>query len=233
MLELKTYTIDELGEILNTKIDKQQITKKLDRMGVRYSECGRGNTLQFEIQEIKDEFKVFCKYDLGFDPKTDFRRLAYFLYLFFNDEDFQIQPFVEMEKRMEAINRKVAPVTLSKWKRKLQALGLFANSSECRYYVVSHGERKEISHEEYSKAWQKFYAYRDKHINDKDFDSRNAFLIMYASLGGRAIKRPLVDKNDFYSHTIEKIIELSAKVIEDDVNSVQFPADEIHIDLEE
>ena len=58
MIELKTYSIQELAAVLKTSVNRQIISKKLDRLGVTYSINGRGKTLMFEIKEIADEFKV-------------------------------------------------------------------------------------------------------------------------------------------------------------------------------
>ena len=233
MIEFRTYTIQELAAVLKTSVNRQRISKKLDGLGVTYSINGRGKTLMFEIKEIADEFKVFCNLDLGFDLRTEFPCLAYFLFLFFNDEDFQIQPFTEMENRLNGRNRKVSRQTLSIWKKKLEALGLFSKSTECRYYSVSKGNRREITHEEYSKAWIAFYKYHAEHKNEDGFHYTDGFGVMYDLIGGKAIKRPLIDLNGFHSDTIDKITELTSKIIDNDIKTAKLAASDFHIDIKE
>ena len=216
MIELKSYTVTELAAALHIKADKQQLDKKLNNLGIVYCSNGHGKTLTYEITEIKDEFKVFCILDLDFSASTDFHRLAYFLYLFFNDDDFQIQPFAEMEKRLNDRNSKVSRQTLSTWKKKLVAKDLFINSGEYRYYSVSNEERREISHELYSQVWKEHYK-----LIDMGYRNAQAFSKMYKTIGGRAVKRPLIDMNGFYTKTIDRITELAARIIDDEVKTVQ------------
>lgn len=233
MIELRTYTIQELAFILKTSVDRQLISKRLDNLGIKYSLSGRGETTQFEIKAFADEFKVFCNLDLGFDLRTEFTCLAYFLFLFFNDEDFQIQPLTEMENRLNDRNRKVSRQTLSIWKKKLEALGLFSKSTECRYYSVSKGNRREITREEYSKAWIAFYKYLAEHKNEDDFHYTDGFGVMYDLIGGKAIKRPLIDLNGFHSDTIDKISELTSKIIDNDIKTAKSAASDFHIEIKE
>ena len=148
MLEQKAYTKAEISEIAGTK-DRQSIKDKLNTLGITYSIEGNGNNAIFEIKEIPDKFKTFCSLEIGFDPRTDFDRLAVFVYMFFNDDDFQIQPFAEMAIRMGEDNNEATRQTLSKWKKRFEENKLFIGRGEYKYYSVSYGIRKEISKEEY------------------------------------------------------------------------------------
>ena len=87
MLELKEYTKSELTEIFRTK-DTEGLKRKMDGYGVKYKSKGWGKKTVFEIQEIKEPFKVFCITELGFDGRTDYTKLRNFYYYFFNDEEF-------------------------------------------------------------------------------------------------------------------------------------------------
>lgn len=100
MLELRTYTIDEIASILGVN-DRQGIQRKLNRYGVKYSVSGRGMAVKFEIKSIADEFKLFCILDLGMSANTDFHKFLYFMYSFLNDEDFRWLPDETLEIKMD------------------------------------------------------------------------------------------------------------------------------------
>lgn len=208
MLEQKTYTKAEISEIMSVK-DKQGITRKLDRLGVQYSTTGRGEACIFEIKEIPDKFKTFCTLEIGFDPRTDFNRLAFFVYMFFNDDDFQIQPFAEMAMRMGEDNNEATRQTLSKWKKRFEENKLFIGRGEYKYYSVSYGIRKEISKEEYSRAWKAYYDYLVEHPKGV-----NPFSAMYKLIGGKATKRELLAENAFKISIRDMLVDYAIEHIE-------------------
>ena len=216
MLETKSYTIKELAAALHTKEEKQDITRKLKSLGIVCSNNGRGKALTFEIQKIENEFKVFCVLELNFDTRTDFHRLAYFIYLFFNYEGFKNETFNNMERVMTAFNNKVTRQTLSKWHGKLADKELFAKVGEYRYYIVSNGKHQEITKELYCQEWRVLFENIDKGLSFKE-----ALLIMYKRNGGMAKKKELIKANAFYTDTIDTLTELAARIIDDDVKTVQ------------
>ena len=82
MLNMRTYTREELKEIFHTdRIDS--IKSKLNRQGYTYEASGRGQELILTITGLPPRFKTFCIEQLGFAPQTDFERLKVFLYRFF------------------------------------------------------------------------------------------------------------------------------------------------------
>lgn len=213
MLEQKAYTKAEISEIMGVK-DKQGITRKLDRLGVSYSTIGRGEACIFEITAIPDKFKTFCILELGFDSRTDFEKLAVFVYMFFSDDDFQIQPLAEMAIRMGEDNNNATRQTLSKWKKKFEENKLFMGRGEYKYYSVSHGIRREITKEKYSEAWKVYYDYIGEHSKDSGFQSDNAFTAMYVLIGGRATKRELLSGNAFKISIRDMLVDYAIEHIE-------------------
>ena len=81
MLEIGcVYSKLELTQMLGTR-SKQGIDRKLDRYGVVYEVCGRGESAVYTIKAMADPFKVFAITELGFDGGTDFTKLRNFYYL--------------------------------------------------------------------------------------------------------------------------------------------------------
>ena len=208
MLEQKAYTKAEISEIAGTK-DRQSIKDKFNTLGITYSIEGNGNNAIFEIKEIPDKFKTFCTLEIGFDPRTDFNRLAFFVYMFFNDDDFQIQPFAEMAMRMGEDNNEATRQTLSKWKKRFEENKLFIGRGEYKYYSVSYGIRKEISKEEYSRAWKAYYDYLVEHPKGV-----NPFSAMYKLIGGKATKRELLAENAFKISIRDMLVDYAIEHIE-------------------
>ena len=97
MLDMRTYTREELKEIFHTdRIDS--IKSKLNRQGYTYEASGRGQELTLKITGLPPRFKTFCIEQLGFAPQTDFERLKVFLYHFFFDDDYRQLPIVTMAR---------------------------------------------------------------------------------------------------------------------------------------
>ena len=208
MLEQKTYTKAEISEIAGTK-DRQSIKDKLNTLGITYSIEGNGNNAIFEIKEIPDKFKTFCTLELGFDPRTDFNRLAVFVYMLFNDDDFQIQPFAEMAIRMGEDNNEATRQTLSKWKKRFEENKLFIGRGGYKYYSVSYGIRREITKEKHSEAWKAYYDYLVEHPK-----GGNPFSAMYKLIGGKATKRELLAGNAFKVPIRDMLVDYAIEHIE-------------------
>lgn len=112
MLELRTYTKAELVEIFGTK-DRQGLTRKLQRYGIKYRTSGRGENLTFTITETADPFKIFCIDELGYDGRTDFVKLRNFLYCFLNDDEFRAMPDEVKAKRMDKAGKYICRQTIA------------------------------------------------------------------------------------------------------------------------
>ncbi len=213
MLELRTYAKAELSALLGNK-DKQGLDRKLKRWDIEFSSTGRGDKLVYEIKKINDEFKVYCMLNFKFAAQTEFNVLAVFVYLFFGDDDFMIQPLGEMSIRMGIADTAATRQTLGTWKKKFKEYQLFNESSEYEYYSVSHGIRHKITKGEYSMAWMAYYNYVKKHSKDSDYNEYFAFCEMYDIISGRAVKRPHLDKNAFYLEIIETLVVYAVESIE-------------------
>ena len=123
MLSLSKYNIEKMFNIFNTH-NRQELQRKLDRYGVEYSVSGRGTRTEYEIQDIFDEFKLYCILDLGMSANTDFRKFAYFLYYFLNDDDFCWLPDETLERRMDENGSHISRQTITNYKRKLENLDI-------------------------------------------------------------------------------------------------------------
>ena len=208
MLEEKEYLFTEISELLQT-FDNTDIKKKLDRYGVEYECVGRGRQIKFHIKNIPDRFKLFCITEWGMPAQIDFRKLRIFLYYFLCDDEFSELPTEEMERRLSDSEAPVSRQTIAKWIERMRQMGLFEYSkTDFVYYKVSkiNGVQMQeyISQEEYRKAWQIYWAEKNKHN-----DSNIAFMAMYRVLGGVPKKKPKYEWNVFFYKTkVEPMIDL-------------------------
>ena len=107
MLEIGcVYSKPELTQMLGTR-SKQGIDRKLDRYGVVYEVCGRGERAVYTVKGMADPFKVFAITELGYDANTDFTKLRNFYYHFFEDEEFRAMPDEVKEVRMRKMGHTV------------------------------------------------------------------------------------------------------------------------------
>lgn len=202
-METKIYTMGEMEKLLKTE-GYQPIKRKLERYGVSYITDGWGENRTFNIQNIHDTLKLFCITKLNFAATSDFSRLKFFLYYFFNDVDFQIQPYAEMSRRLSDKDCPVSRQTISKWVNHLMDMELIIkDTSNCRYFRVKGLSRIEVTADEYKKAWG-FYWY----FKDKFGDSEMAFSYMYDKAGGCLQKRPAIVQNAFYNDITDRLTEL-------------------------
>lgn len=203
MLELKTYTKTEMVEILGTT-DNQGIKRKLNGYGVEYTTEGRGKNITFTVTKIKDKFKLFCITELKFDANTDFDRLLYFMYLFWNYEDLRSMPYDVLVKALSDKNKYVSRQTISNWIEKLEDAGyIWISAFDFRYFCVRDKCRKEITKEEYSRGWKAFW-----NTFKKTEDRKAAYCAMYEEVGGYLFKNPIAEINAFYQSKIEMLIDI-------------------------
>ena len=207
MLELREYTYAELSAYLGTT-GNQATERKLNNYGIQFSEDGRGQDMTYAITAIPDPFKVFCVFDLGFDPRTNFTKLRDFLFYFLGNDDFNWRPMEMMEQYLRIEGNGVSRQTISKYITKLEECGLIHKGGECVYYLVfkNYGaqDHKIITKEEYCAGWRLYFDCKAKH-----YDSRAAYSCMYNRFGGVPRKQQRIEENAFYANelnTLEKLV---------------------------
>lgn len=212
MLELRTYTIDEIASILEVN-DRQGIQRKLNRYGVKYSVSGWGTRTKFEVKNIADEFKLFCILDLGMSANTNFNKFLYFMYYFLNDEDFRWLPDETLEIKMDERESHISRQTIANYKRILSRLELFEKVGDIVYYFAR-GHRQIITDKKtYSKAWREYW--EDK---ANGMDCYQAIGKMIANYGGVARKQAIMEENAIHADIINKINDMVCKTIEKDLS---------------
>lgn len=212
MLELRTYTIDEIASILGVN-DRQGIQRKLNRYGVGYSVSGWGTATKFTINNIADEFKLFCILDLGMSANTDFNKFLYFMYYFLNDEDFRWLPDEILEIKMNEIENHISRQTIANYKRVLSRLNLFAKVGDYVYYFARRNNQIITDEAIYKKAWCEYWENKNNGI-----DSQEAICIMCAKYGGVARKQVPMEENTIYADIVNKINDMVCKTIEKDLS---------------
>lgn len=209
MLEEKTYTIEELSDIIGTS-GKEATNRKLKGYKIDYKSEGRGNKLVYTITNITDRFKVFCVFDLGFSPQTDFRKLRDFLFYLLGNDDFNWRPMEMMEEYLLIRGKGISRQTISKYIERLKSLDLFAEISDYVYYRVYKyfGVQKHeiVTKEEYSKAWRLYW---DKRAHG--YDSRAAYSCMYTAFGGVPRRHAILAKSAFCLDQYNLLTELIAE----------------------
>ena len=135
MLELRVYSKAELVEIFGTE-DTQGLKRKMQRYGIEFQTAGRGSTLSFNIIKTEDPFKVFCIDELGYDGRTDFRKLRDFLYCFINDDEFRAMPDEVKAHRMAEAGKPMCRQTIANYIAKLDKMNLInRNTGDFIYYL--------------------------------------------------------------------------------------------------
>lgn len=214
MLELRTYTKKELSQIFHTT-DTQGLKRKLSRYGIQFTTQGRGNTLTFTITENADPFKVFCIDHLEVPGQTDFHKLRNFLYYFFNDEEFQTLPDEMKAMRMTEDGKYISRQTIANYIRYLcRANYVSLSSSEYVYYFAYKKKRIPATKEEYSEAWQDYWAYREQGAN-----SYMAIYRMRIKYNGIARKQPIPEYNGIYLKEIAMLNDLVCESIEKELEA--------------
>ena len=207
MLELKTYTLAEMSQILNGTNNKQSIIRKLERYGVEVETNGSGSTITFDVKSIADPFKIFCITELGIYAGTDFTKLANLYYYLFCSKEFIEKPLVEMERIMRTDNRPISRQTISKSISYLERAGyIHLDQADFNYYAIyydDNGEKayKTITKEQYNEGWKTYWENRD------EVDSGFAYASMYDLIGGHPYKKPKIEYNAFYSEEIKRLID--------------------------
>ena len=151
------YAKPEMTRIFGTK-DKQGLDRKLNRYGISYEVCGRGEGAVYKIKSMTDPFKVFAITELGFDANTDFTKLRNFYYHFFEDEVFMAMPDEVKEVRMRKMGQDVSRQTIATYTRRLEANDLInRNTKNFIYYFAYKQEQRMCDHAEYVQAWYEYW----------------------------------------------------------------------------
>lgn len=210
MLEIGcVYTKPELTLMLGTR-SKQGIDRKLDRYGVVYEVCGRGESAVYTIKGMADPFKVFAITELGFDANTDLTKLRNFYYHFFEDEIFMAMPDEVKEVRMREMGQDVSRQTIATYTRRLETNNLINRYTKNFVYYFANGDKQRMSdHDEYAQAWSGYWENIRNKINNYD-----AIANMRAYYGGVARKQPIPEINGIYNEKIEYLLSLIQQSIE-------------------
>ena len=208
MLEIRDYAKPELSAMFGTR-DMEGLKRKMRGYGIVFDVDGRGENAVFTIKEIEDPFKIFCITELGFDGRTDFKKVRNFLHYFFNDDEFMAMPDEVKEHRMRKQGQDVSRQTIATYIAKLDSKNLIdRNTNDFIYYFALKQEQKIADREEYLRAWREYW-------NDVDngFSSVEAIRRMQKNFGGVARKQPKPEINGIYTEQIEYLNTLVTEAI--------------------
>jgi len=214
MLEERKYTKAEMTAILGTR-SRQGIERKLKRYNVDFESQGSGANVIFTINKIPDPFKLYCITELGFDGRTDFTKLLYFLYYFFNDIEFMAMPDEVKEARTEEQGRKIARQTIAGYTAKLDRKNLIdRNTNNFIYYFAIKKTQRIVEKEEYLQAWHEHW---DRRKNG--MDNYPSIMQMFADYGGVARKQPVPEINGICTEQIEYLNTLIQQSMEKEMEN--------------
>ena len=208
MLELRTYTKNEITGILDTT-DRQGVKRKLDGYGVEYTIDGWGN-YTLTITAINDPFRLFCITTLGIPAQADFDKLKTLYYHLFCCPEFATQPYEVMASKLKEEGEADPPSnkTIGKWVAYLGTIDFVAfDRDDCVYYAIQEGQDGmrncvEISKETYCAGWRIYWEYKTKEGTDL------AYYRMYNYVGGHPCRRPKMKANGIYNKEIEQLIDI-------------------------
>lgn len=203
MLSTGTYKLEDLEAYFHTR-NKQNTDNKLNRYSVKYTidpATARSRNPTYQISEIPDPLPLYCVFDLGFDPRTDFTKLRNFLFYLFTAPDFSWRPAEMMEEYLRIHQHGISRQTISNYIRRLDRTELFNSHGDYVYYKVykNYGvqEHEIISKEDYSRAWAIYWE-----CIEKRYGSPSAFQAMYNRFGGVPRKQQQVMKNGIYNREL-------------------------------
>lgn len=208
MLELRTYTKDEITGILDTT-DRQGVKRKLDGYGVEYTIEGWKN-YTLTITAINDPFRLFCITTLGIPAQADFDKLKILYYHLFCSPEFSTYPYEVMASKLKEEGKTDPPSnkTIGKWVAYLGKIDFFAFDKEDGiYYAIQKGKDgmricEEISKERYCTGWHIYWEYKTKEGTDA------AYYRMFNYVGGHPYRKPKMKENAIYQKEIEQLIDI-------------------------
>ena len=212
MLEVRSYTKQELAELLGTT-DRQGIKDRLNGYGVVFSIKGNGDRAVFKIKRLNDPFKVFCILELGFKPQCDFVKVRNLFWYYFNDEEFMAMPDEVKEHRLGDNGHPVSRQSIAKYIERL-TVNEYINpqSGNFIYYFAYKDTQTITTREQYSKAWREYHA-RKEITNNFEAIKR-----MRRNYGGVARKQAIPDINGVYIDKINYLNELIIRSINDEID---------------
>jgi len=212
MLEVKTYSFQEMCSILNSKT-KKSIDAKLKGYKVEFESTGRAPKLTYTIKKINNPFKVFCITELGFNAGTDFNHLQHFMFHFFCDDYFMSMPDERKERMMDNWEYHISRQTIAKYEKQLQEIGAVAKSlTEFKYYFAYKDYISFTDKATYSQAWREYWD-----MVNSGHCSMEAIAEMRWNYGGVARKQAIYEKNGFWNERIDYLISLFYNRIENEL----------------
>ena len=210
MIELKTYTLNELEELIHSN-GRQAVERKLKNYDISFQSIGeRAPNIKYTITNIADPFKPYCVFDLGFSPQVDFYKLRHFLYHYFCDDIFMSMPDEVKEHRMRNYEHPISRQTIANYEERLDALGyITVHTTDFIYYFAYQHEQRIVEKAEYCEAWRGYW----KMIDDGNF-SQDAIYQMIANYGGVARKQAIQERNGIYTNEINYLVSLTADSVE-------------------
>ena len=220
MLECRMYPAPEIWKYLGVN-NNSQAEKKIKRYEVDYFLNGWGKTANFNITEIKNPFRLYCVFDMGFNPNSDFKKLRNYLFFLLGEDEYCWLPDEPMEAYLRSKGYSISRQTITKYRTHLELLEYIIHGDYVYYRVyrdendIEHHEQVEM--EEYNKAW---HFYWDKR-NYEQWDSEQAYAYMYACFGGAPRKQAIPKKNLFHIDELNYLMLLVSESILDEVSKQQ------------
>ena len=212
MLEEKTYTINELAEELKMKPDSQGIKRKLLRKGITFQTIGRGKKLSFQIEKIPSPFEFFCITELGFDSKTDLKKVCDLFYYCFNDEEFFAMPNEFKESKLDDGGKRINSATIAKYLNKLYSANYYTKGSTDYYYYFADGNKRAYTtREEYLDAWHDYWQLKS------EVNVYFATAEIKRIYGGFPRKHAIPERNAIENKNINLLIHLTNQRFEEEI----------------
>ena len=215
-LECKMYPAPDMWEYLGVK-NNNAAYKKLSRYGVVCFVNGWGKHATFNIKEIPDPFKLYCVFNMGFEPRSDFRKLRDYLFFLLGDDEYCWLPDEPMEKYMKSKGYPISRQTIAKYRKHLLSLD-YIHDGDFIYYRAY---RDEYDREHYEQVDKKDYCWAWRLYWDKigeGWASSQAYAYMYTAFQGVPRKQAKPITNAFHLKELNYLMDLVSKSIEKEVS---------------
>lgn len=205
MLELKTYSKQELGKLLNVSYSRTDIiTKKLKKMGYEFKTSGRGDNYSIEITLIPDlSLKEFAKNEFKIDARFP-DRLAHFINLLLSPIGSDL---LGMNARTISHFTKLSDELIKDYLEAFISCGLLEKHyCEESYYATKRKNNEDmapngdytyfylakiITKDDYQKAYNAFYS--SYNSDTKDIDNNPDMVIDLAILNANGAKKEALE----------------------------------------
>lgn len=211
MLELKSYSLAELAQVLGGAADRQSIQRKLERKGILYETVGRGSSAVVTIKNIPEPFPLFCMEVLNLQPQTDFKKLRNLFYYCFNDEEFFAMPDERKEYWLKVEGHPISRQSIANYLHKLYSSGLWHEDKvDCVYYFA-HGKRyRPADKKEYLNAWHDYWNWKEETQGDLALVSS----MIVSKYGGFPRKQPKPIANAIGADVAAELVRLTNESFE-------------------